>query len=368
MRRIGVCSDPRFARHDNGLGHPESPSRLDAVGRGIDHAGDSAGPFVRIEPRPAELDELLLVHAPRYLDSLAATAERELTRLDFETSANRWSYDTAILAAGASIAAVDAVLAGDLDGAFCAVRPPGHHAEYDEAMGFCLINNAALAARWAVVHGGCGRVAVVDWDVHHGNGTMHRFYTDQSVLYVSIHQYPHYPGTGTLEEIGEGSGAGYTVNVPFSPGAGDEDYEAVFARVIDPILQSFHPDLVIVSAGYDAHRLDTIAAIELSSGMYREMTAHLREATEDSCGMVVLLEGGYHDTALAEGTAETLAGMVCEIGRGTGTASPENTERGRSDRGERAGRLEGGLSHSTTFLIEGLHRRLTPYWPALDLI
>src|SRR6185503_10689201 len=241
---VGLYDDPVFREHDAGAGHPERPARLDALRDGIRRAGHEARLHL-LAPRRATREELLLVHAPGHVDEVAGTAGRTV-RFDPDTQAGPRSHEAALFAAGAGVDAVDRVLAGELDRALCLVRPPGHHAEADRAMGFCLFNTVAVAAAHALARG-ISKVAIIDFDVHHGNGTQAIFYDDPRVLYVSSHLFPFYPGTGALGEIGAGPGRGFTVNLPMPPGMGDAEYARAYRDVVLPITRAFAPELVLVS-------------------------------------------------------------------------------------------------------------------------
>ncbi len=296
---------PVFRQHDPGPGHPEKVARLEAIEALLERT-----PVQRVEvvaPRPATRLELERVHSPTYLDQVAALAGQR-AQLDPDTAMSPGSFEAATLAAGAAAQAVDDVLSGAVENAFALVRPPGHHAEADEAMGFCLFNNAAVAATAALAQG-LQRVAVLDWDVHHGNGTQHSFWNRRDVLYLSSHQYPFYPGTGGPWQIGEGAGKGFTVNAPLPGGQGDADYGAVFSELFLPVLDEYQPQLLIVSAGYDAHRSDPIGGMQLSERGFAAMTSALKAAMGGK--LVLLLEGGYHLDALAQSVhacVEVLAG------------------------------------------------------------
>ena len=304
---IGIVTDQLFHRHDNGPGHPESPQRLDAVERGIlSFTNDQ--PFLELPAKRASISDIALIHDVEYIEMLEQTQGRERTVIDHETQTNRDSFDTALYAAGSAISATEAIISGECNSAFCAVRPPGHHAEADRGMGFCLFNNAAIATRWALGDG-CNRVAILDWDVHHGNGTMHSFYDDPGILYLSVHQYPHYPGTGSVDDIGTGAGRGFTINAPLPPGSSDADYLCVFDRVFLPYLATYSPDLLIVSAGFDAHAIDPLSSIELSGSIFGEFARLLIESMGER-GVLFVLEGGYSLEVLEESTEETLRGMA----------------------------------------------------------
>src|SRR5262245_4359693 len=240
-----VVLDERMLAHEPGRGHPERPDRLRVL---LEHLGDASS-LVHLGARAASEEEIARVHSPDHVAHAAATAGRRVV-LDPDTVTSPGSYEAARLAAGSLLVACEAVLAGEITNGFALVRPPGHHAERDRAMGFCLFNNVALAAAWLRARG-LARVAIIDWDVHHGNGTQHLFEDDPSVLYVSTHQYPYYPGTGAADEVGRGAGAGRTLNLPFPVGFGDAEYARAFAEVIAPVCRQFAPEFLLVSAGFD---------------------------------------------------------------------------------------------------------------------
>ncbi|MBM4139537.1 MAG: histone deacetylase [Nitrospira sp.] len=301
MGITGLVYHPAYLEHDMGVGHPESPNRLRAIMQQLEQSGTMAR-LTRIEPRKAEDEWITLVHTPSYVASLkrhAPTSGR--VSLDPDTFMSPASLDAAYLAAGGALAGVDAIMAGQVDHVFCAVRPPGHHAEAGRAMGFCLFNNVAIAAHYAQKKYGLSRILIVDWDVHHGNGTQHSFEDDPSVLFFSTHQYPHYPGTGRADERGRGPGEGYTINVPMKAGEGDDEYRAIFYKVLVPAADAFKPEFVIVSAGFDAHKDDPLASMELTEVGYADLTGILAGiATRHAEGRILSsLEGGYNLTALA---------------------------------------------------------------------
>ena len=303
-----LLSDPRFFRHRSNGYHPERPERLEAARAAIERSGLS---FQPIEPRPATTEELERVHDPRFVAWLR-TLTGEEGYIDADTYVGPESVAVAQLAAGGTIAMVDALLQGRSKRGVALVRPPGHHARPDHAMGFCLLNNVAIAAAHARANG-VDRVAIVDWDVHHGNGTQDAFVADPSVLYISTHQFPFYPGTGAVSETGEGEGRGYTVNVPLTAGGGDGVYRAAFERIILPVLEEYRPQLVLVSAGFDASARDPLAEMTLSADAFGWMARALRGVAEKSADgkIALVLEGGYDLVALESGLLAATRG-VCE--------------------------------------------------------
>ena len=330
MPVILVHSD-RFAEHQTPPGHPERSERaevLDAVAARWRRHGVEI-----VAPRAATREQLLRVHDADYVRRISETAGRA-TALDPDTYTSPDSYEIALLAAGAAIDAVERVLGGSHRAAVALVRPPGHHAERDRAMGFCLFNNVAVAAAHA--RGlGAARVAVVDYDVHHGNGTQHIFEADRHVLYVSTHQYPFYPGTGAVEEIGREAGRGFTVNIPMEAGSVDDDYRTVFAQVVLPVLRQFEPDLVIVSAGFDAHANDPLGGMRLSSGAFGAMTAELRAVADECCRgrIVAVTEGGYDLEALGTSLDASVAVLRDATSAPAWPASGIASSRGRTAAG-----------------------------------
>jgi acetoin utilization deacetylase AcuC-like enzyme len=295
-----------------GAGHPESPNRLRAIMQQLERSGTLAR-VTRIEPRKAEEEWITKVHTPSYVASLnrhAPTTGR--VSLDPDTSMSPGSLQAAYLAAGGALAGVDAIMAAQVDQVFCAVRPPGHHAEAGRAMGFCLFNNVAIAARYVQKKYGLSRVLIVDWDVHHGNGTQHSFEDDPSVLFFSTHQYPHYPGTGREDERGQGAGEGFTINVPMEAGESDDEYRAVFSKVLVPAADAFKPEFVIISAGFDAHKDDPLASMGLTEAGYADLTGIVAGIAQRHAKGRILssLEGGYNLTALAASVDTHIQGLL----------------------------------------------------------
>jgi acetoin utilization deacetylase AcuC-like enzyme len=297
---VGFVWHDRCLLHDNGPGHPERPKRLTAIRDGLERSGTLAR-LLSITPEAAPLEALARVHDESYVEALERVCARAPVRLDPDTGVSEGSWAAALLSAGGGLAAVDAVMEGRARSAFVCTRPPGHHAERDRAMGFCLFNNIAVAARHAQHRHGVKRVAIVDWDVHHGNGTQHIFDADDTVLYLSTHQWPFYPGTGARGERGRGPGLGTTINLPLPAGSGDEEYARLFETVVIPALESFQPGLLLISAGFDAHERDPLAGMALTTPGYGKLTTLLRDAARGLCDgrLVSLLEGGYDLDALA---------------------------------------------------------------------
>jgi acetoin utilization deacetylase AcuC-like enzyme len=322
--KVAIYDDPIFREHDSGAGHPERPERVDAVRRGIVEAGLTerlSWPAVR----PATDAELLRVHTEKHVRSVEATKGRTVA-FDPDTQAGPRTYEAALHAAGAVVDAVAAVLDGRLDRAFCLSRPPGHHAESEHVMGFCYFNNVAVAAAEALERG-VARVLIVDFDVHHGNGTQEIFYLDPRVLYVSSHQFPFYPGTGLQIEQGSGKGRGFTSNLPMPAGSGDADYLRVYREIVLPMARAFDPELVIVSAGFDAFGGDPLASMNLTAGGYGALAGICLEAAANGRA-VFALEGGYDLDGLATSGAAVTRVLLGEAPPDSGgTASAEILKR-----------------------------------------
>jgi len=335
-----VFSDPLFLEHDTGRGHPESPARLQHV---LSLLRDQPVPGVQmVLPRPATDVEVARVHSPALRARLAATTGKHVV-LDADTKVSPRSYEAALLAAGAAVGATQAVLSGKARNAFALVRPPGHHAEPDEMMGFCLLNNAAIAAE-AARAAGASRVLVLDWDVHHGNGTQAAFWKRSDVLYQSVHQYPFYPGTGAPTDVGEGVGAGFTVNCGLPSGRTDADFGAVFHDLLLPVAAAFAPDLVIVSAGFDPHEDDPIGGMVCTERGFAAMCSLVKQFTEATAGgrLVLLLEGGYSLLGLPRSVHACLEVLT-----------------GRSEE------FPTGPNREASQAIRASREALRPYWPTL---
>ena len=311
MVRTGIIWDERYTLHEMGYGHPESPRRLLSIKDVIE--GDGVGrELARLNPRHATAEEIALIHDKSYIKRVAATAGQEMTALDPDTSTNAYTWASARLAAGGLLVCVEAVLKGEAGNAFALVRPPGHHAERGRAMGFCIFNNVAIAAEWLIKIGGMERVAIVDFDVHHGNGTQHAFYDRPDVFFASVHRFPFYPGTGASSEKGEGEGKGTTLNVPLEMGADDDDYRRAFEEKIVPAVERFSPQYILVSAGFDAHVSDPLGGMRATTNGFRWMMRTLVDLAGATCKgrLAVTLEGGYNVKALRDCVEAQLEEMV----------------------------------------------------------
>jgi acetoin utilization deacetylase AcuC-like enzyme len=349
MKRVALIRDPLFLKHRNRLGEPEEvPARLEAIDGML--ARHPLRAWMRDLPaRDAAFEELARVHTADYIRRVEGTREAEDTVLDESTSACPDSHAAAVRAAGACLSAVEAVLAPDgpepFAASFALVRPPGHHAERGRAMGFCLFNNAAVAAAEAL-RCGIARILIVDWDLHHGNGTMHAFYESERVLFFSVHQFPEYPGSGAVEETGSGAGLGYSINVPFPVGQGDREYLAAFRKVLLPAAREFHPGLILVSAGFDIHGGDPLGGMKVSAAGFGGMTAVVRQIASECCPgrLVFCLEGGYGLEGLAGGVSSVLSALLEE-------AKPEEEP--------------GPVGAEADAVLDRVRAALGPYWPSL---
>jgi acetoin utilization deacetylase AcuC-like enzyme len=331
--RVGFLSDPRFADHQTGPSHPERPDRIRAIARAVRSAGmiSSPDPFpdFRLDlplsdagvklvelppPQPADLKWIETVHRAEYIESLRRGCELGAILDQGDTPVHPGSFEVALLAVGGLLQCCDAVMSGEVQRAFAAIRPPGHHAEPDRPMGFCLFANVAIAAKYLQQRHGVKRLAIVDFDVHHGNGTQACFEEDPSVLFISLHQHPRtcYPGSGYEYERGEGAGVGYTINLTMDPGTEDDEYEKAFDATVIPALDRFAPEMLLISAGFDGHRDDPLAQIFLSDAAYEMMTRKLVAAAERHCGgkIVSALEGGYNLAPLGRSVVRHLIALA----------------------------------------------------------
>lgn len=300
-KATGLVYDDIYLEHKTGAGHPERPERLEAITARLQEVG-LLEELSRIKPRAADEKWLTAVHTPEHIASLRRLHAEGYRYADSpDTPVSPASYEVALMAAGGVMAAVDAVVEGQVRNAFCAVRPPGHHATPDRAMGFCLLNNVAIAARYVQQEHKLPKVLIVDWDVHHGNGTQEIFYEDPDVFYFSVHQYPFYPGTGSVAQQGSGEGKGSTLNVPLPAGSGDAEFLGAFTEKLLPAVRQFQPDFVLVSAGFDAHKNDLLGQMRVTTEGFAEMTRIVRQIADQHCRgrLVSVLEGGYHLENLA---------------------------------------------------------------------
>jgi len=312
---VAIIRDNRFREHDPGAGHPESPDRLRVIDELIER---DYGSLPLIAPRLAAQSELALIHDPHYIRTVANTEGKPSSRLDADTGLSARSYEIARLAVGGLLEAVDAILGtrdpGPLtpSSIFAFVRPPGHHAEPGRGMGFCLFNNVAIAAAYAKKKHGLKRVLIVDWDLHHGNGTQKAFYEDPGVLFFSSHQYPYYPGTGNFSETGSGPGEGYIVNAPLPTGFGDAEYISVYDKILKPIALEYRPELVLVSAGFDPYFKDPLGGMKLTRAGFGALMDIVKTIAEDTCSGKVLLtlEGGYNPDGLRDGVGAVLQSLM----------------------------------------------------------
>jgi len=300
LMTTGFVYDDRFKNHLTSEGHPECPARLTAVMTHLEKLPWFSR-MSRVESRPAEIDWLHEIHSASYIQRAQKACQSGLSILDTpDVSISQKSFEAALLAAGSALSLADHLIHGHIHNGFALLRPPGHHAERETAMGFCIFNNIAILAKYLQKKHGLEKIAIVDWDVHHGNGTQHSFEDDPSVFYISAHQFPLYPGTGRASEQGIGRGKGMTLNCPMPAGAGDWDYEQAFSLQILPALERYKPDAILISAGFDAHQADPLGQINLSTAFYGWMTERLMEIADQHCGgrILSLLEGGYNLDAL----------------------------------------------------------------------
>ena len=325
IKKTGLVRDKRFTLHDPGYGHPESPMRLESIYSLFSRTGlfEKNSDVMPVEAEPADI---LAVHTRMFYDFVLSTRGEE-HYFDADTSTSPGSVEAALLAAGGTVKLVDEIVAGKLDNGFALVRPPGHHAEPWKAMGFCVFNNVAIAARHATNVLGLERVLIFDWDIHHGNGTQDIFYDDPKVLYISTHRYPYYPGTGGFDEIGAGPGEGYTIDVPLPPRMGDAEFNEIIERVVTPAAERFKPELILVSAGYDCAKGDPLGDMAISVDGFAMMTSKVMELAAGFCkGRVAMaLEGGYNIEMLSrsvQATVETLMGVRGRPQTGVGPAAP----------------------------------------------
>ena len=340
--KVGIVRDEIFLEHITDDYHPENPNRLKHIYsmlNGIDKDG-----IVYTPPRTATHDEIALNHEPSYIDSIAATQGKTQRRLDPDTVTSAKSYEASCVAVGGVLKLIDMLMGSEIDNGFALVRPPGHHAEKTRAMGFCIFNNVAVGARYLEKKYNLHRMLIVDFDLHHGNGTQHSFYRDPEMLYFSIHQYPYYPGTGWYEDVGEGDGKGYTVNVPFSYGMGDDDYVHAFREVLIPISDAYKPEFVLVSAGFDNYYNDPLGGMIVTEGGFAMMTKILLDIAEKHCNGKALftLEGGYD----LNGLTSSVKAVIMEM-KGTPIYTPDT---------------QINPSNEAIQIVNRVKKVLNPYW------
>jgi len=329
MKPTGIVWDPAYLAHVTDEGHPDHPRRLATLFHKLE-ASAGNGHFVTVAPPEATDEQILLVHRPSYLERVRATAAQGASSLSADTLTCEQSWHTAKLAVGGTIEAIRQVVEGRLANALVLARPPGHHAERSRAMGYCIFNNVAVGAMAARASMGLDRVLLVDWDLHHGNGTQHVFERDPSVFFFSSHQFPHYPGTGHLTETGMGPGEGTTMNVPLSKGCGDGEFAAVYRRLLVPVARAFKPQLILVSAGFDIHIDDPLGGMRVTPAGFAGLTRLILDIAEATCRgrAVFCLEGGYN----AEALTESALAMIDELTGRTQTdvkAMAKNAKAGR---------------------------------------
>ena len=307
MFKTGIVRDKRYIDHRTGDYHPESHRRLEVIYDMLNDP-DMIDRYTDVPVREATEEELLYIHSKDYILLVAATAGKPSSFLDADTQTSPGSYQAALLAAGGLCNAIKMVNAGELNNAFALVRPPGHHAERNRGMGFCLFNNVAIGAIYAQKELGLKRILIADWDLHHGNSTQHSFEDDPSILYFSTHQYPYYPGSGSFQEVGRGAGEGYTVNVPLSTGYGDAEYIAIYQQILQPIAMEFKPDFVLASVGGDIHKDDPLGGMSVTPDGFAGLTRTLMEIARSSCDgkLVLTLEGGYNLQGLRDSVKAVL--------------------------------------------------------------
>lgn len=308
MSKTGIVRDDFYKKHINGYSHPECPERLEVIYEMLDQP-EMNDLFKKIFPREATEEEITAVHAPSYYRTVSETAlRRGITPLDADTSAGPDSFRAAKLAAGGFLSLLAIIQDRLLGNGFALVRPPGHHAEANRAMGFCIFNNAAIGALYLIKKFTLNKVLIVDWDLHHGNGTQHSFYDNSQILYFSTHQYPFYPGTGNFGDVGEGKGKGFTINVPLQPGAGDEEYSMIFKEILIPIAREFSPDFILVSAGFDIHFDDPLGGMRVTPEGFASLTRMLMDCAQQSCNgkLAMVLEGGYGLKGLSDSVRAVL--------------------------------------------------------------
>ena len=310
MSKTIILKDEKCIDHVTTLGHPESPQRLKSI-YGMLNGDDIKDRFEAVDPRQATKDEIAWNHDPEYIDTIEKTAGKDLISLDGDTNTSSGSWDASLFAVGAVLEGVDRIMEGKADNGFAIVRPPGHHAENSRAMGFCLFNNIAVGAHYLLKKHGLKKVFIIDWDIHHGNGTQNSFYSSPEVFYFSTHQYPYYPGTGAENETGAGEGRGYTLNVPLSGGQGDDDYLNIFEEILGPAISRYNPEFILVSAGYDIYFCDPLGTMKVTENGFYRMTEFLKNTAAAECKgrLLLALEGGYHIEGITASVKQTILAL-----------------------------------------------------------
>jgi acetoin utilization deacetylase AcuC-like enzyme len=341
---VGLVRHEIYLEHVTDSYHPENPDRLKYIYSMLDTIDNSG--IVYVTPRMATHEEIALVHDLNYIESIASTKGKE-RRLDPDTVASPGTYEASCMAAGGVLELADKLVTGEINSGFALVRPPGHHAERNRAMGFCIFNNIAVGARYLEKKHKLSRILIVDFDLHHGNGTQHSFYKDSKILYFSTHQYPYYPGTGWYEEVGEGEGKGYTVNVPLTYGMADSDYVYIFEELLRPLADAYKPEAVLVSAGFDTYYHDPLGGMKVTEDGFAAMTRILLNIADKHCGgkTLIALEGGYD----LKGLASSVKAVVMEM-KGSSVQTPEV---GQSP------------SSSVVQTVGKVKQTLEPYWGKL---
>jgi len=310
MLKTGIVKDNRFLEHITGDNHPESHHRLEIIYEMLE-GSDMKEKYFPVKPRFATPEELEYIHTPEYISRVAATAGKSQVMLDPDTQTSPGSWDAAKLAAGGFLELIDRLMQKDIENGFALVRPPGHHAESNRAMGFCIFNNIAIGAKYANKQHNLDRILIVDWDLHQGNATQRSFYNDQKILYFSTHQFPYYPGTGDFNEVGENEGRGFTINIPLSPGPGDEEYAKIYLEILKPIALEYKPEIIMVSAGFDTYFQDPLGGMKVTPKGFARLTKIIMELAELVCKgrVLVILEGGYH----LEGLRDSVKAVLLEL-------------------------------------------------------
>ncbi|MCX7957713.1 MAG: histone deacetylase [Deltaproteobacteria bacterium] len=306
--KTAIVMDEVFIRHSAGEYHPESPQRLHKIYKEIE-------PLIpelkKINLREATYDELSLVHSEKYIDLIDKLRDKDFS-LDADTSGNIYSSETAFIAAGTSVELARRIAKGEFDNGFALIRPPGHHAESGRAMGFCIFNNVAVAAANLINEGLAGKIVIIDWDIHHGNGTQHMFYNRDDIIYFSTHLYPYYPGTGYFDETGENKGRHYTINVPLTPHKTDDDFLNIFSEILIPVTEKFRPDFIMISAGYDIYYKDPLGSMKVTEEGFYRFTEFFKHLAKTYCNnrLCLFLEGGYNTDGLAKSVYKTLKSLL----------------------------------------------------------